>query len=118
MPHMHRLGRAPPDAEIRLIVAADEPALFFSSVEAAETYLEAIDVEDGVYGAAHGTHGEPYVISTSGNRVIVRLDPTRSPQPDELKKLVKAFFAAIGQPDAEDEPLPAMLARCTRFLTY
>src|SRR5688500_2627001 len=112
MPHMHRSGRAPPDAEIRLIVAADEPALFFSSVKAAETYLEAIDVEDGVYGAAYGPNGEPYLKSTNDNRVIVRRDPTRSPEPDELKKLVTSFFAAIGQPDAENESLPAMLARC------
>jgi hypothetical protein len=115
---MQRAGRAPPDAEIQLIVAADEPALFFSSVNAAETYLEAIDVENGVYGAAYGPRGEPYVISANSNRVTLRRDQTRSPQPDELKKLLTDFFAAIGQPDTENESLPAMLARCTRFVTY
>ena len=37
---------------IALIVKADEPALFFSSIRNAENYLEAIDVENKVYPAA------------------------------------------------------------------
>lgn len=51
-PIMKRMPK--PKREVRLIVAADEPPLFFSSVDAAEQYLEAIDVEDGVYPAAYG----------------------------------------------------------------
>lgn len=37
-----------------LFVAADEPLLVFPSVAAAAGYLEAVDVEDGVYPAAYG----------------------------------------------------------------
>ena len=50
----------PPSA---LFVAADEPLLVFPSVAAAERYLEAIDVENGVYPAAYGPNGELYRIN-------------------------------------------------------
>ena len=42
-----------------LFVAADEPLLVFPSVSVAESHLEAIDVENGVYPAAFGPNGEP-----------------------------------------------------------
>jgi hypothetical protein len=60
-------------AKIALIVAADEPALFVSSIEWAEQALEAIDVEDGVYTAAFGPGGEVYDIETEGTSVRFRL---------------------------------------------
>jgi hypothetical protein len=60
-------------AKIALIVAADEPALFVSSIERAEQALEAIDVEDGVYTAAFGPGGEVYDIETDGASVRFRL---------------------------------------------
>jgi hypothetical protein len=52
--------------QVNLIVAADEPAIFFASVHDAERWMEPVDVEDGVYGAAFGPAGEPHVISTDG----------------------------------------------------
>lgn len=42
-----------------LFVAADEPLLIYPSVAAAESHLEAVDVEDGVYPSAYGPNGEP-----------------------------------------------------------
>lgn len=46
-------------SKIRLIVAADEPALFYTSVSQAEMDLEAIDVRAGVYPVGYGPNGEP-----------------------------------------------------------
>src|SRR4051812_27052304 len=58
----------PPGA---LFVAADEPLLVFPSVAAAERFLEATDVENGVYPAAYGPNGEPYRVASLGSRVII-----------------------------------------------
>lgn len=41
-------------ATIELVVAADEPALFYSSVQQAEMDLEVVDVRNGVYPGAFG----------------------------------------------------------------
>ena len=57
---------------MKLIVAADEPAIFFASVQHAERWVEAIDVEDGVYSAGFGPNGEPYAIRTDGTWVRLR----------------------------------------------
>jgi len=38
---------------VGLIVASDDGCAVFTSVEAAEGYLEAVDVEDGVYPAGY-----------------------------------------------------------------
>jgi hypothetical protein len=93
---------------IRLIVAADEPALFFSSVEDAEGYLEAIDVENGVYTAAYGPGGEPYRISIEGDNVVIS-STGGPPQPDKLKALLLLYLGDRGSPTDE---LPLLLERC------
>ena len=83
----------PPGA---LFVAADEPLLIYPSVVAAERDLEAIDVEDGVYPAAYGPHGEPYRIGSEGNRVII--ERTGEPnKPDELRALIMRYLGALGR---------------------
>ena len=87
----------PPGA---LFVAADEPLLIYPSVTAAERHLEAIDAEDGVYPVAYGPKGEPFRISSEGNRVII--EPTGEPnRPDELGLLLVRYLEATGRaPDA------------------
>ena len=80
-----------------LFVAADEPLLVFPSVKAAERWLEAIDVENGVYRAAYGPHGEPFSIAREHNRVTI--EKTGAPnRPDELKALLLRYLEATGQP--------------------
>lgn len=80
-----------------LFVAADEPLLVYPSVATAESDLEAIDVENGVYPIAYGPQGEPYRIWTEGNRVII--DPTGEPnRPDELRTLLARYLQVVGQP--------------------
>lgn len=98
--------------EVKLIVAADEPAIFFASVEDAESWMEAVDVEDGVYSAAFGPSGEPHGITTDGT--CVRIAETgESPQPEALKALLLRYFDAIGEKPSTDLDLPTLLKRCS-----
>ncbi len=62
------------EAAIKLIVAADEPALFYSSIEKAQTDLEWIDVRDGVYPVAYDPAGNVYRLRYEGRRVIIERD--------------------------------------------
>ena len=79
-----------------LFVAADEPLLVFPSIKAAENWVEAIDVENGVYGAAYGSEGEPHHIGTVGNRVVI--EPTGEPnRPEDLRALLVKYLQTTGQ---------------------
>lgn len=98
--------------DIELIVEADEPALFFSSVSGAEAYLEAIDVRDGVYRAAYGPDGQPFDIRAAGERVMIT-PALRGTEPDKLRALLLRFLESTNDkiigPDVD---LPVLLARC------
>jgi hypothetical protein len=84
---------APPGA---LFVAAEELVLVYPSVAAAERNLEAVDVENGVYPVAYGPKGEPYRISSEGNRVII--EPTGEPRrPNELRSLLLLYLERTGR---------------------
>ena len=78
-----------------VFVAADEPLLVFASASAAQEYLEAIDVVDGVYPAAFGPKGEAYSITAQDGLVFVeRSDgPER---PDDLRRLLMSYLDAVG----------------------
>jgi hypothetical protein len=79
-----------------LFVAADEPVLVFGSVADAEMWLEAVDVEDGVYPAAFGRSGEPFRLTTDGSTVVIERtgEPNR---PDELEALLLRYIGAVGR---------------------
>lgn len=101
------------EKRVKLIVAADEPALMFSSIQNAESYLEAIDVLDGVYRAAFGPAGERFNIEAAGDRVVIRrLDET--PDPEGLVRLLRR---ASGANLPEDADLPTLLAWADRYIT-
>ena len=104
------------DHRIVLIVAADEPALFFTSIEAAESYLEAIDVENGEYSAAYGPDGRPYQIGTSGNRVVITPERNRPSDPAALKALLLGFLTVAGDPGSEADSLETLIKRCERYV--
>lgn len=82
-----------------VFVAADEPLLVFPSTGAAEDYLEAIDVEDGVYPAAYGPNGERYWITTDHDRVFI-LPVGGPPRPDDLKHMLLRYLEVEGGADA------------------
>lgn len=98
--------------DIELIVEADEPALFFSSVKGAEAYLEAIDVRDGVYRAAFGPDGQPFDIRAAGERVTITPAP-RGAEPDKLRALLMRFLESTNDRNiGPDDDLPVLLERC------
>lgn len=98
--------------QVKLIVAADEPAIFFASLQDAESWMEAMDVEDGVYSAAFGPNGEPYTVSTDGTRVNIE-ETGEAPQPEALKALLLKYFDALGEKPSADLELAALLERCS-----
>jgi hypothetical protein len=66
------------------------------STLAAEQYLEATDVENGVYSAAYGPNGEPYRIDSKDSCVII--EPTGEPnRPVELSLLLSRYLEASGR---------------------
>jgi hypothetical protein len=97
---------------IGLIVAADEPAIFFPNIESAEQWMEPVDVIDGIYTAAYGPCGEPYLVETDGLQVAITRAPNEPDRPEELRALLMRFFEAVGEPAGADEDLSTMLARC------
>lgn len=110
--------RAP--EEVRLIVSDDHETLFFSSVAAAESYLEAIDVEDG-RTHAYDVEGRHYSVEAKGlgtwsaGRVVIELQPGE-PELDAVEQLLLAGLAydsRIG-PDWE---LADLLERARRDLS-
>jgi len=106
------------DREIRLIVGADEPALFFTSVEAAERYLEWIDVEDGVYHDLYDDTGQPYRIRAVGQRVIIEPDLDRAPEPEKLRAFLLRVCRGIDIPAEASDDLATLLERCRPYINY
>ncbi|GAA0202247.1 hypothetical protein QOZ96_001512 [Brevundimonas nasdae] len=100
-------------AKIELVVAADEPTLFYSSVQQAETHLEAIDVRNGVYPVAYGPAGQVFKLEAIGDRVRIAQVEGLSPKPDDLRALLLLYLSATGVYDVgEAETLVSLLARC------
>jgi hypothetical protein len=99
-----------------LIVAADEPAIFFSSVAVAESYIEAIDVDNGVYPAAYGVTGELYRISVDHGRVLIRRAEESAPRPDELRRVLLRFLQSVDASTPSDDDLAALIRRCDPYL--
>lgn len=105
------------DSRIKLIVAADEPALFFTSVDAAERYLEIIDVQDGIYTAAYGPEGQCYQLGTRDNRVIITADFNRPGDAAALKMLLVRYLTAANIPASEADSLNVLIKRCERYIS-
>lgn len=99
-----------------LLVAADEPLLVFPSATAAEQYLEAIDVENGVYPAAYGPRGEPYSVRTLRDQVVV--EPTGEPErPEELRALLSRYLEGRGLEAEATASVEALVAEVWKIET-
>jgi hypothetical protein len=113
------LMRSPEDHPnvIGLIVAADEPALFFSSPEVAEKYLEAVDVRSGVYTEAYGPKGEPYdIMADQWDGVVINPRTEYATQPHRLRKILESFLKACGLPFSTDMSLQDLIALCNPYV--
>jgi hypothetical protein len=91
---------------VGLIVASDDGCAVFTSVEAAEGYLEAVDVEDGVYPAGYDADGRVFRLHASGvttwnpGRVTITPDGTTDVQ--SLRDLIKQ---TLRDENVEDLPI-------------
>jgi len=101
---------------VGVIVEADEPVLLFTSPEAAEGYIEVIDVYDGVYPRAYAPDGSILDIIVEDG--MVRLRPSsEKPQPHALRKLIITFLERINEPSEQEEQLDRLLIRCEKYVT-
>lgn len=100
-------SETPPEGA--LFVAADEPLLVFPSVTAAEQYLEASDVEDGVYPAAYGPKGELYDVRCVGNSVIIERAGEQN-KAEELKALLLRYLKGSGRASDATASLESLVA--------
>lgn len=97
-----------------LFVAADEPLLVFPSVRAAEGWIEAIDVENGVYPAAYGPNGEPFRVESAGKRVII--EPTgEQNRPEDLRALLLKYLQSRGQTVNDEAPTSELVQQVWRW---
>lgn len=101
-------------ATIKLIVAADEPALFYSSIESAERDLEWIDVKDGVYPVAYDPDGNLYRLRYEGQKVIIERDGNKC-DPAALNALLRKFIAAVYMP-IESNDNAFLLSLCAKHV--
>jgi hypothetical protein len=103
-------------ARINFIVEADEPALFFESKAAAESSLESIDVEDGIYAMAFDRMGVIYDVTARGKQVLLLRRPDTPPDPERLKATLQRFLTATNNDLSHSETLAQLLAKCEAYL--
>jgi hypothetical protein len=92
--------------------------MFFSTVAAAQQYVEAIDVRDGVYDFFDSA-GTRLAATADGTTVRIVEDPLSMPGPDELERL-RDFVVCVGpQRVGVEEPssatLPVLIDALARF---
>lgn len=102
--------------KIALIVAADEPAIFYKDVPSAEADLEALDVRNGVYKAAYGPGGEPYDIAEDGEKVVIRPNTGGASRSQELKEVLKNFLRAMGISSSDNASIEELLEKCEPYV--
>jgi hypothetical protein len=102
--------------KIALVVAADEPALFFSSIRAAESYLEAVDVLDGVYPVAYSPTGDRFTLNAQDDHVVIEPDLCTPKDPAGLRSLLKHVLASRGLPQSEEASLENLIAVCEPYV--
>jgi hypothetical protein len=109
-----RWQRSQPD-QIRLIIEADEPALFYASLQDAQLDLEPIDVKAGVYKSVYGRDGQVYEINVKNNKVLFDFVSGKR-DVDTLKKVIKTFLVSIDGHFEETESLASLLTRCEPYV--
>ncbi|MBI9075941.1 MAG: hypothetical protein JEZ02_11050 [Desulfatibacillum sp.] len=79
-----------------IIINESGDITFFSSVEEAEEYLEAIDVTNGVY-QGYDAEGHPLKLQALNDRVTIEKEPGVQNRVFELEKLIRTALANVGR---------------------
>ena len=98
--------------KIEVVVAADEPAQFYTSIGAAERAMEAIDVWDGVYTSAFRRDGERLGIEVQDDRVRLIPGGVDQNSRDELRHLLLRYMKFVGRVIPEDTRLESLINAC------
>lgn len=101
--------------QIEMIVVADEPALFFSSLSAAERWIEAVDVEEGIYPRAYDRNGVVYDVLPHGQGGLIVPRRDKQTDGDGLRSVLTRFLAATGIPFSTSDSVENLLELCERF---
>lgn len=90
---------------------------FFSSVAAAELYLEAIDVENKEYKAYDG-RGRVLRLTTTrkGRNEVVKIEPTSRFQVEHLRTQLANFLGNLSETFEKDESLEELIKRSHRLI--
>jgi len=99
-----------------LVIEADEPALLFSSVKAAENYLEVTDVRQGTYGRVFGRGGERFKLLIVGDNVRIVPDLESQRLPNDLRDVLYTFLSTLDVGVSEQFNLDELLDKCDRFV--
>ena len=94
--------------------------MVYLTVEAAEQYVEAIDVCDGAYDFFDST-GTQLAATTDGNRVRISIDAGAKPVPEELTAILRRYVLRVGPErigidDPTSTGLPALIDALKHFL--
>jgi len=99
---------------VGLVVASDDGCAVFTSVEAAEGYLEAVDVEDGVYPIGYDAAGRVFRIRASGvttwNPGRVTITPNGKTDSQSLRDLIEQTLPDVNVADVPIDELAQRLA--------
>jgi hypothetical protein len=99
---------------VRFIVEADVPALLFSSQERAERYLEAVDIDGGVYPAAFDADGRVYdIVPHDGHGCLV---PRNRTDKGRLRQVLARHLRTVGLQVSDEESLSDLLRKCDSYL--
>jgi hypothetical protein len=102
---------------IKLIVAeANGPPGFFSSIKAAESYLEWIDVENGEFPFAYDPDGNVYRFRHENRRVTIERDGNRC-DPEGLNALLQKTIASFYMP-VKSSDNAFLLSLCSKYIDY
>jgi hypothetical protein len=101
---------------IGLIVEADEPVLFFSTIKAAETYMEPIDVRDGVYKAAYDVRGNSFAIDVVDDHVVICPNTDTRCSKERLRELLINFLSELDVVQYDEESLEELLEKCRPYV--
>lgn len=100
--------------EVPIIVAEGWDVLFHSSVEAAERYLEPIDVKEGIY-KGFDAKGRSLEINATDKEVSITLAELEPMHRDELIELLKGYIKLLGKGLPEDIDLASLITFCQKM---
>ena len=100
---------------IGLIVEAEEP-VFFSTREAAEAYMEPIDVQDGIYSAAYDQYGNTYSIDILDDKVVIDTSAGNENAEAKLRDILFQFLHEVNVDTSSEDATSDLIEKCRPYV--